>query len=288
MIRSSSNGGMIARPRSAAISSATRWRSSLDGPDDDDLGAVGLDPRPLERRRVRRHDDDRRRAEQPGGAGDALGVVARRVRDDAAGALRGAQRRDRDVRAADLERADRLERLGLEEAARLGWPERARAASGSRRRGGSRPRPGSPRCRRAAQSPRRSAHPPRPTIRWQSMQWAAHGRASSRSGAIGRPQRTHVPNVPHRAGRAPPRRLQMLLVLLAQGEVALLLEDLAGRGCLRAVGHRVRARRSPSEPDAMSRSRSAIERLAWILRLGHPADRTRAADLRPNHLSSKA
>ena len=32
MIRSSSNGGMIARPRSAAIRSATAWRSSLAVP----------------------------------------------------------------------------------------------------------------------------------------------------------------------------------------------------------------------------------------------------------------
>ena len=31
---------------------------------------------------------------------------------------------------------------------------------------------------------------------WQSMQWAAHGSASSRAGAIGWPQRRHVPNVP--------------------------------------------------------------------------------------------
>ena len=45
--------------------------------DDDDLGAVGRDPFALDRRRVGRHDDDGRGAEQPGGAGDALGVVAR-------------------------------------------------------------------------------------------------------------------------------------------------------------------------------------------------------------------
>ena len=32
MIRSSSNGGMTVRPRSAAIDSATRWRSSLAVP----------------------------------------------------------------------------------------------------------------------------------------------------------------------------------------------------------------------------------------------------------------
>ena len=77
MIRSSSYGGMIDRPRSAAIASATSRRSSLDVADDDDLGAVGRDPFALDRRRVGRHDDDGRGAEQAGGAGDALGVVAR-------------------------------------------------------------------------------------------------------------------------------------------------------------------------------------------------------------------
>ena len=89
MIRSSSYGGMIARPRAAAISSATCWRSSLDVPTTTTCGAVGLDPGPLQGRRIGRHDDDRRRAEEPRGAGDALGVVARRVRDHAAGPLLG-------------------------------------------------------------------------------------------------------------------------------------------------------------------------------------------------------
>jgi hypothetical protein len=80
MIRSSSNGGMIARPRSAASCSATAACRS----DDDDLGAVRGDPLALDRRCVRRHDDDRRSAEQPGRPGHALGVVAGRVGDDAA------------------------------------------------------------------------------------------------------------------------------------------------------------------------------------------------------------
>ena len=61
--------------------------------------------------------------EQPRGPGDALRVVARRIRDDAAGEGIGRQRGDRRVRAADLERADRLERLGLQESPVLGPPE---------------------------------------------------------------------------------------------------------------------------------------------------------------------
>ena len=76
--------------------------------------------------------------------------------------------------------------------------------------------------------------------RWQSMQWAAQGIASRRSGAIGRPQFAHAPYVP--SSSRPEGRLdlgEVLLVPLPQGEVALLLEDLARGRRLRAVGHRV-------------------------------------------------
>ena len=82
--------------------------------DDDDLGASAA-TRSLDRRGVIGHDHDCRGAEQPGRPGDALGVVARRVGDDATSALLGAERRDRDKGASKLERPDRLERLGLEE-----------------------------------------------------------------------------------------------------------------------------------------------------------------------------
>ena len=58
MIRSSSNGGMIARPRSAAIRSATCLALVAGRADDDDLGAVRRDALALDRRRVGRHDDD--------------------------------------------------------------------------------------------------------------------------------------------------------------------------------------------------------------------------------------
>ena len=71
------------------------------------------------------------------------------------------------------------------------------------------------------------------------MQSAAHGIASSRSGAIGRPQLTQAPYVPVVEPRQ--RRVdlaEVLLVAVAEREVALLLEDLGrGRG-LGAVGHR--------------------------------------------------
>ena len=70
------------------------------------------------------------------------------------------------------------------------------------------------------------------------MQRAAQGRASSRSGAIGRPHRTHVPNVPSSSrARASVDELQLLVGPVAQRQVALLGEDLARGGGLRAVGH---------------------------------------------------
>ena len=79
-----------------------------------DLGAVALDALDLDARRVARHADHRVRAEQPRGTRHRLGVVARRVGDDAAGALGIGQRGDLVVRAAHLEGADGLERLRLQ------------------------------------------------------------------------------------------------------------------------------------------------------------------------------
>ena len=73
---------------------------------------------------------------------------------------------------------------------------------------------------------------------WHSMQWAAHGSASSRAAAMGSPQRRHAPKravLESREGRLD--ELELLFGAVAQGEVALLLEHLAGRGGLRAVGH---------------------------------------------------
>ena len=83
-------------------------------PDEVDLGPVGPDGRDLHGRGLTGHDDDRADPEEPCRSRHALGVVAARVRDDARGALRGVELRDRVVRAADLERADGLEALGLE------------------------------------------------------------------------------------------------------------------------------------------------------------------------------
>ena len=93
-------------------------------PDHHDLGTVRLDARPLHGRRIAGHDDDGRRAEQPRGARHALCVVPGRVRDDAARAHLRREAGHRVVGATQLERADGLERLGLEEPATLGRPER--------------------------------------------------------------------------------------------------------------------------------------------------------------------
>src|SRR5437879_3084645 len=81
---------------------------------EDDLGAVGAGRLDLERRRVGRHADDRARADHPRGQRDALSVVARRVRDDAAPALGGGERQQLVQRAADLEGSRALEILALE------------------------------------------------------------------------------------------------------------------------------------------------------------------------------
>src|SRR5438445_9730851 len=57
---------------------------------------------------------DRARADHPRGQRDALSVVARRVRDDAAPALGGGERQQLVQRAADLEGSRALEILALE------------------------------------------------------------------------------------------------------------------------------------------------------------------------------
>jgi len=62
-----------------------------------------------------RHDDDRADAQQPRRKRHGLGVVAARMGHDAAPLLLVGQLRQRVVRAADLERAGRLEALRLDE-----------------------------------------------------------------------------------------------------------------------------------------------------------------------------
>ena len=110
----------------------------------DDLGAERFGAQALGRRRVGRHDDGRAHAEQFRRGGDALGVVAGGIGDDAGGAL---VRRDRAafvVGAAELERAGALQRLGLEEDAgaealvqhRRVDQGRAHGDAGDARRGG--------------------------------------------------------------------------------------------------------------------------------------------------------
>ena len=131
-----------------------------------------------------------------------------RVRDDAACQRLGRQRCDRRVRAAELERADRLERLGLQEPAVLRAPE------GDQRRlddDATQALGGGPDVvdgdQRRAVGRRSSLSAPLRARRWQSMQRAAHGQglqpvAARSAGRIGRTGRRY----PRRTGRAPRRR----------------------------------------------------------------------------------
>ena len=82
---------------------------------EDDAGAERRRRLALDRRRVGRHHDRRADAEQLPDAGHGLGVVARRVGDDAARPHVLGQRRDRVQRAAELEGTDALQVLALEE-----------------------------------------------------------------------------------------------------------------------------------------------------------------------------
>ena len=122
-IRASSNGGMIVEPTLGRDPLGDDPALVRGGPDDDDLGAIRLHARELDRGRIGRHDDDRRDTEQPGGARDPLRVVPRGIGDQAPGACDRIERRGRVVRAADLERPDRLEALGLEPLAAVGPAE---------------------------------------------------------------------------------------------------------------------------------------------------------------------
>src|SRR2546427_19320 len=82
---------------------------------EDDLGAVPAGRLHLQRGRVGRHADDGARADHARRQGDALSVVARRVRDDAARAVGVGERAELVERAADLEGSRALEVLALEE-----------------------------------------------------------------------------------------------------------------------------------------------------------------------------
>ena len=83
--------------------------------DRDHLRAVGADPFELHGRCIGRHEHGGRDPEQARSASHALGVVAARRGHHAARADREVKACDGVVRAADLERADRLERFGLEQ-----------------------------------------------------------------------------------------------------------------------------------------------------------------------------
>jgi hypothetical protein len=83
----------------------------------DDLGTIAARIGDLDRRRIRRHDDERRYAERLCRRRHALGMIARGPGDDALVALNGRELRQRVVGAAELERAGALQRLGLDEQA---------------------------------------------------------------------------------------------------------------------------------------------------------------------------
>jgi len=84
---------------------------------ENDFGAARPRALDLRGRRVARHDDHGRRTERRGDRRDCLGVVAGRERDDAARLFRGREPADEVVGAAQLERADRLQALGLHQQA---------------------------------------------------------------------------------------------------------------------------------------------------------------------------
>ena len=95
--------------------------------EEDHLGAVAAGGRELAGRRVLGHQDRRAGVVQPGGERERLRVVAGRDGGDARGRAPRRERGDRVVRAAELERADALEVLGLQEDRRAASPRRARA-----------------------------------------------------------------------------------------------------------------------------------------------------------------
>ena len=207
MIRSSSKGGMIVRPRSARDLLGDPLPLVAGGPDDDDWAPSAATRSRLMAGRIGRHDDDGRRSEQARGPGDPLGVITRRVGDRRrVPAASGDREAIGDIGAAELERPDRLERLGLQVPARLGAPEADERRS---EHDTAQPFGGGPdvvdgderRVRRRPSSRSRAAS------RWHSMQRAAHGRASRRASAIGPPQRarTYRRSLP-RAARAPRRQ----------------------------------------------------------------------------------
>ena len=207
------------------------------GADDDDLGPSAATALALHLRRIGRHDDDGRRAQQAGRPGDALRVVAGRIRDDPARQLVGRQRRDGDVGAPQLEGADRLERLGLEEAPRLRRPERdERGPDGDAAEASGGGADVVERDERAERRRSASAFPRREALAVD----AARG-PGQRLEAFGRDRLPASNARSEGPGIEPRERLvhehELLIGAIAQGEVALLGEDLAGRRGLRPVRH---------------------------------------------------
>ena len=87
----------------------------LDAVVGDDLGAEGARARDLEPRRIGRHDDRRLEAHQRRRRRHALRVVARGAGDHAAGEGGPVDLRHLVIGAAELEGADALQVLGLQQ-----------------------------------------------------------------------------------------------------------------------------------------------------------------------------
>ena len=105
-----------------------------------DLGAERGGAFAFGARRVVRHHDDARHAEEPRRGRDTLRMIAGREGDDPAAALLGRNRREPVVGAAELERAGALQRLGFEKNPAAGHGvERGRGQKRSAKRDAGKP-----------------------------------------------------------------------------------------------------------------------------------------------------
>ena len=137
------------------------------------------------RRGVGWHHDDGRRAEEASRPGDALGVVARRVGDDAPGEVRGRSEAIVAYAPRSLNAPMGCSDSALRNARPSGGPKRDERRVKRDARANARRRPRWRRGRRAAaprsDRPLKGCHRcSRSARRWHSMQCAAHGSASSR------------------------------------------------------------------------------------------------------------
>ena len=142
----SSNGGTSTAPRFSRDVARDRGAVLAVAVVEHDLGAERRGALALGPRRVRRHHDHRRHAEELRRRRHALRVVAGRIGHHAAGAPLLRDRRQLVVGAAELERAGALQRLGLQEHPRA-EPRVEHRRGDQRRAQARRPRAARPRHR---------------------------------------------------------------------------------------------------------------------------------------------